>query len=360
MKNKLYIVHLEPLDTRYTSQLRKYLPSILEKKLGTIFDIVNIDGVQSDNTVTPGAFLNFIDTNIFKSSQGVEIFKLFADKLVKDNDIFFFLDAWNPVIIQLRYILDLMQINAQIAGFFHSGSYDPQDFLGRLITNKEWSFNFERALYHAIDYNFFATKFHIRLFERELELEHLPINLRNSKVIRAGLPLDNIDKEIIQYRNLPKENIILFPHRIAPEKQPEIFIDLQKSLPEYEFIMCQSKKLSKHEYHTLLGKAKMVFSANLQETLGISPYEGAIAGAVPLLPKRLSYVEMYDDMYMYPSNWTIDMESYFKYKNLLIERIRHMMYNYNVYESKLPRLCDDLKNDFFSANNIINHFRKNK
>jgi hypothetical protein len=58
---------------------------------------------------------------------------------------------------------------------------------------------------------------------------------------------------------------------------------------------CLSRsKLTKEEYHTLLGESKMVFSANLQETLGISCYEGAVVGAIPLVPDRLSYTEMYD------------------------------------------------------------------
>ena len=42
----------------------------------------------------------------------------------------------------------------------------------------------------------------------------------------------------------------------------------------------------------MLGEAKLVFSANLQETLGISWYEGALVDAIPMVPDRLSYKEM--------------------------------------------------------------------
>ena len=44
----------------------------------------------------------------------------------------------------------------------------------------------------------------------------------------------------------------------------------------------------------------MVFSANTQETLGIS-HEGVLVGAMPTVPDRLSYTEMYDDMWKYDS-----------------------------------------------------------
>ena len=51
--------------------------------------------------------------------------------------------------------------------------------------------------------------------------------------------------------------------------------------PDYELIVCADKTLTKNEYDNLLGRAKMVFSANLQETLGISWYEGALVDCIP-------------------------------------------------------------------------------
>jgi len=38
------------------------------------------------------------------------------------------------------------------------------------------------------------------------------------------------------YTNSTKENLILFPHRLAPEKQVDIFKDLAKEMPEYNWI----------------------------------------------------------------------------------------------------------------------------
>ena len=105
--------------------------------------------------------------------------------------------------------------------------------------------------------------------------------------------MEYIESDLAPYKGMEKEDIILFPHRLAPEKQPEVFDYLAEQMPEYKFIKCQELNLSKEEYHNLLGKAKMVFSANLQETLGISVYEGLVVGAIPLVPDRLSYSEMW-------------------------------------------------------------------
>ena len=70
---------------------------------------------------------------------------------------------------------------------------------------------------------------------------------------------------------------------MRPEKQVEIFRDPKTQLPNMIllFILVQEQELSKNEYLNLLGEAKLVFSANLQETLGISWYEGALVDAIP-------------------------------------------------------------------------------
>jgi hypothetical protein len=149
----------------------------------------------------------------------------------------------------------------------------------------------------------------------------------------------------------------LFPHRIAPEKQVEIFRDLATHLPQYEFVVCQDQQLSKHEYHMLLGEAKMVFSANLQETLGISCYEGALVDAIPMVPDRLSYSEMYYDTFKYPSEWTESWSQYEVHRQKLCRAIiEHMMF----YGSRVPAIAkqsEDLTKYFFSATALLENLQ---
>jgi hypothetical protein len=147
--------------------------------------------------------------------------------------------------------------------------------------------------------------------------------------------------------------MILFPHRIAPEKHVEIFRDLATHLPAYEFVVCQDKQLTKHEYHTLLGQAKMVFSANLQETLGISWYEGAVVDAIPMVPDRLSYSEMAFDTFKYPSNWTESWDAYNVYRpDICRAIITHMDY-YNTRLPQIQKQVEALHEQFFSANELV-------
>jgi hypothetical protein len=152
---------------------------------------------------------------------------------------------------------------------------------------------------------------------------------------------------------MPKRDLILFPHRIAPEKQVEIFRDLKEHLPQYEFVVCQDQQLSKREYHNLLGEAKLVFSANLQETLGISWFEGALVDAIPMVPDRLSYSEMAIDTFKYPSEWTESFESYTQHRPAVCKKIIDYMENYQKFLPSLNKQVDCLKEQFFSCTNLL-------
>ena len=281
-----------------------------------------------------------------------QIGKLFCDGKVKDGDYFLYTDAWNPTVLQLKYMAELLKVKIKIGGMWHAGSYDPQDFLGRLIGNKPWVRNTEQAMFDTFDHNFFATEFHIDLFAKSFpQAEHytgLNPN-RGDKVCRVGWPMEYMEFTLEMYQNMDKKNKILFPHRLAPEKQPAIFDDLKRALPQYEFVVCQEQPLTKNEYHNLLGEAKLMFSANLQETLGISWYEGAIVNVIPMIPDRLSYSEMAMKEFLYPSNWTENMESYRVNKEHIINKIIDYMENYKKYVPAVIKQKQKLKEQFFSG-----------
>jgi len=264
----IHIVDIEAVDTRYTKQWKDYLPKQLNKSTNGPINVIS--GGDTPQATTPGAFLNFGGTNVYKSKQLEQIGEMFCKGEVKDGDYFLYTDAWNPTVLQLRYMAELLDVDIRIGGLWHAGSYDPADFLGRLIGDKPWVRYAERSMFETYDDNFFATEFHIDMF-----VEAFP-DIDASKIHRVGWPMEYLANSLHQYAGMEKRNLILFPHRVAPEKQVDIFYDLKETLTQYDFVVCQEQQLTKNEYHNLLGEAKLVFSANLQETLGISWYEGAL------------------------------------------------------------------------------------
>ena len=342
--NNIWIVDLEAVDSRYTGEWKYHVPNLMRKLAFGEYNVRVIEGpTDIPDATTPGAFLNFGGTNIYKSAQMVKIGRLFCDGEVKEGDHFIYTDAWNPSIIQLKYMSQLLEIPIKIHGRWHAGNYDPNDFLGRLIKDK-WVKTFELSLAQTIDYNWFASDDHLKMFRENFGYDDV-------QCFRTGWPMEYLKT---MFSPKKKEDIILFPHRIAPEKQVEIFRDLAKEMPEYKFIVCQDTRLSKEQYHDLLERSKMVFSANVQETLGISCYEGALAGAIPMVPDRLSYTEMYSDGFKYPSEWTESWDSYLKYKDHLVREIRIWMNRYDsiIETGKLTELANSLHENYFSCNGL--------
>ena len=357
---KIFLIDLESVETRYTCEWKTHLPKLLKERG---HDVEVISGpTDIPKATTPGAFLNFGGTNVYKSNQVEQISRLFCEGRVNTGDHFLFTDAWHPGIINLKYMSELLNVPITTHGLWHAGSYDPQDFLGRLIGSKPWVRHAEKSFFHCYDYNYFATEFHIKIFVNTLlkdEVYNSSSTQYNnsidysSKVVKTGWPMEYIPEVLDPYKNIEKRNLILFPHRLALEKQVDIFLDLKEHMPEYEFVVCQEQQLTKHEYHTLLGQSKLVFSANLQETLGISWYEGSVVNSIPMVPDRLSYTESALDDFKYPSVWTENFSSYLENRHLVIETIKNYIENYERYLPNLNKQAELLTKNFFSCGNLI-------
>ena len=359
---KIHLVDLEAVETRYTGEWKTHLPALLRKEG---HDVQIISGpTDIPKATTPGAFLNFGGTNIYKASQVEQMGRLFCNGSVRPGDHFIFTDAWHPGIINLKYMSELLGIPITTHGLWHAGSYDEQDFLGRLIGSEPWVRHAEKSFFRCFDHNYFATEFHVKMFFDELLHDGIPLEnpwydeewedrYKNGKIVRSGWPMEYMSNVLDMYKRMPKRDLILFPHRIAPEKQVEIFRDLKEHLPQYEFVVCQDQHLTKNEYHNLLGEAKLVFSANLQETLGISWFEGALVDAIPMVPDRLSYSEMAHAHFKYPSEWTESFEAYSANRHKVVERILEYMENYKEFLPSLNKQVDVLKEQYFSCNNLL-------
>ena len=354
----VYLVDIEAVDTRYTKQWKEHVPAQM-REYG--LDVVVITGGEVPQATTPGAFLNFAGTNNYKSQQMLEISRMFAMGDIKDGDYFLYTDAWNPTVIQLRYMAELLGIRIRIGGLWHAGSYDPHDFLGRLIGDTPWVRNAESSMFYCYDDNFFATRFHSNLFLRELlGVEYLftkdeteewqSSNPDADRIKIVGWPMEYLRDIMLPYIKVPKKQKIIFPHRLAPEKQVDIFRDLAREMPEYEWFIAQDHKLSKDEYHMHMAESKIMFSANLQETLGITSYEAALVGTMPMVPDRLSYKEMWSTAY--PSAWTKSWDSYNANKSELKAAIRSIMNSNKDTTKHAMDMAEEVGDQFFSGDAI--------
>ena len=80
----VYIVDIEAVESRYTGQWQSHVPNLL-RKAGHNVQI--IDGpTDIPAATTPGAFLNFGGTNIYKASQVEQMGRLFCNGAVQSGD----------------------------------------------------------------------------------------------------------------------------------------------------------------------------------------------------------------------------------------------------------------------------------
>lgn len=358
MKSNIWIFCLEPIENRYTKQWYDNIPKLLKQKTNE-FEIIQIDGDKIENNTTSGAFLNFSETNYWKSSQLCNFINYFRNNKTTKKDKFLFTDFWNPIIIQIKYMNDLLDQEWELSTIVHAGAYDPTDILGMKMS-KPWPYDFERSIFNASDYNYFGTNFHRNMF-----IENLKINSGQNKAIRSGQPhneiirfFDEFNKERQDYLNSYIRPLnVIWPHRYNEDKQPDIAEDINLTIP---ISFTQKMNLSKEDYYYELSQHKVLFSCSKHENLGISVMEGVLAGCIPIVPDRSSYKEMYLKCFRYPSYWTHDYESYLKNKDNLLDFISERIVNYNSYYDVLQKQKKILIDNYLTSNIMLDKLVERK
>ena len=335
----VFLVDLESIPTRYTCEWKTHVPKLLRDNG---FDVHVVEGDQFiPEATTPGAFLNFGGTNMYKAKQVYHLAYLFTKGHIKGGDHIIFTDAWHPGIINVKYMSELLNIPVVTHGLWHAGSYDPNDFLGRLVGDKPWIRHAEQSMIAAYDHNWIATAAHFDLMRKTYDV------YLNPTFNRTGWPMEYTHDMIAPKLWAKKENILVFPHRIAPEKRLDLFQELasRPELKHYQFCVAMEMNLTKTEYHELLQRSKFAVSFADQETLGISMYESACAGACPIVPNRLSYTEMYDPL--------------FKQADSIADAVTAILkYEQQDLSEPIAQLVNKLHNNFFSATNLINNLKE--
>ncbi len=285
----IYIVPIEPLEERYSSQWRTWFSKFFESK---DVDHEFIDGVPLTYTIEQGAFLDVCGTNYYKASQLMQIAKLIhAGKVHNTGNVFLFMDLWFPGLEMLAYMRSALGLSFKITGMLHAGTYDPNDFLTK--HNMEiWGKPLEESWFTFVDDIFVATNYHKFLLKKRRQC--FP-----DKIHVTGFPIypDFVDSKC------EKENIVVFPHRLDVEKRPDVFDRLEKRLkdihPDWKFMKSKETCTNKKEYYTLLNRSKIAVSCASQETWGIAMQEALFCGCIPIVPDYLSYPEMYPDSLRY-------------------------------------------------------------
>lgn len=347
--NTIWIVPIEPIDQRYTKQWYDNIPVIIEQAISDNnlnYQVVTIDGEDfAPEQRSEGAFLDFGATNVYKATQAAEVSRMFSNGKVKAGDKFLITDAWNFIITPIKYMSDLLGIPVEIHSIWHAGAYDPSDILGYKMS-KPWPWLQEQSWFMSSDYNYYASESHRQMFLKNLDIpeqyEH--------RAVRSGQPHELIVQPLLDRQSFVKSDRVMWPHRYNADKQPEIAERLARN---FDMVITQKMNLDKEAYYDVMANSKVIFSCALHENLGISVMEAVLTGAIPVVPDRCSYAEMYLPEFKYPSAWTETLGQYDRNAEKVKEFIQDKLDNYEQYADLIKQQQEILIRDYLNCDVMI-------
>jgi hypothetical protein len=282
----IVLLPLEPLEIRYTRDWAVQFPREMDK-MNIDYKVVN--GEPLTTKIELGSVLDAYGTNFWKASQMCELIRLMHNGTVRSSDTLLFADLWSPGIEALRYIANMGGARPAITGVLHAGTWDENDFLVRQGLRPYFR-PIEDAWFNMFDKVFLGSQYH-----KYLILDNHKVD--EDKLVVTGLPFypkDFCRKEILRY-----DNSVIFPHRLDREKHPEQFDALMKRHPELKGIKTAEHFTTKDAYYDELASASIAISCATQETFGYAMLEATALGCIPLVPNRLSYKELYPEIFRY-------------------------------------------------------------
>ena len=293
----LYFIPIETMEQRYTKMMNEVISPLVDKVIYPEFDY--------SWTIEKGQFLDINKTSIFKAKQLQMIAEMFHKWEVKDWDKFLVADIFFPGIESIRYMADLQNINVEIYWYNHAGRADPTDFVQKLW---KWSDICEKWYMDICDYIFVWSNYH-----KDLIVKHFGINETKILVYWPAWDLDWVEN-VHSNKDVVKEDFIIMPQRVAPEKWLKEFIEFAKNTDKKIIVTSSWNKvewvefpsnveyktnLTKKEYYELLWKAKWYVSFAYQETFWYTLQEAIYYECNILVPNRVCYPEKVPERNLY-------------------------------------------------------------
>jgi len=292
MGKRVLFVPIEPLEERYSAQWYSWFMRDFERCGCEVLTV----GDRRPATISVGQFLDVYGTSEYKARQMVDMIRLIRDGF---EGTIFFMDLWFPGLCHLGYLRDNARRRIKLSGMLHAGTWDKWDYLSQNGLTP-WAQYSERGWLTMVDQVFVATEYHRQLVLGARGVAPVRIEVARFPVIDArDCPRCG--------RNTEREALVVFPHRLAPEKDVGAFYRMRdlwqtrygREHDAVEWLLTKRVCGDKAAYYALLSRATVAVSTAKQETFGIAMQEAVNCGAVPVVPDRLSYQELFSDRYRY-------------------------------------------------------------
>ncbi len=350
----LFVLPLEKLEERYTGQWYRWFQDELIKKN---IPYQYVDGQQLTSKVETGVVLDAAGTNYWKFSQMMKVCQLFKEGKVQNGDKFFIMDLWYPSLEAIPYMAQLFNLQVDVYGFLHAGSYTTEDFAEPM---SPWAKYFERGWAKLCKGIFVGSSYHKEKFLKKRFMRpddrwfnifsHIPLEdyqeIRD-KIHVTGNPF-NTKEFYSQVDNIiPLEDrgkTIVYSHRFDIEKRPNVFMDIMDELwskrQDFKVIITTSREkfrsncselvnrlynskwnfevkegLTKAQYYRILASSRIFVSTTIEENFGYCLLEALTGGCIPVVSNLYSHPEIlqYNQDFLVGAN------------NSMVERINYYL-----------------------------------
>jgi hypothetical protein len=347
----IYILDSKTIELKYIrnwqNNLRDCLEEYIQKK-SLKYQVKTLYDIQPNTlSIIDNSPLTFKDIVNQQASQSTRFAELFYNKEVHQGDHFIFMDAWNPAIFQLRYLSTVYRTPVWIHGFWQTGSFNKTSYLSFAKT-LTWQKNAERALVAAINHNYYDSDYHLSLLKslfKTFGAKHL-FNTPG-RVQKAGPPMAHVREYAEQFKKTKKRDMILFADKGTVDRNMIIFRELQRAMPQYEWVCIEDKMPNETQYHGLLASSKYVLILDLIDSSSITAFEAIMHGSIPLAPDRLNFKEIVPEKWRYPSHWTLSYLNYTENYTTIIDYIKDRMENYDIYKEGIEEWAKHLDTNYY-------------
>lgn len=278
-----------------------------------------------------------------KNSQFDAIFEnKFAGKLIKGSE-FIFTDAYSTTAIHLKMISDIYDYDFKMYGIWNSGVFNPSSFLRNkyLGKPKTWILNFERAMYHAYDQNWYPSEAAGQYHKKRLQ------GTKPNQIANVGVPIGYLKNAT--YDISKKENLIIFPFDSKHSDQSIIMEIFGEIFSEYEFVVCSKQKHTRATYEELLSRAKVMLSLSVHDDNPIILYDAIKHGCIPAVPNIPFYANLLDPEFLYDPMVLKPPKLHFVRHSMLIEeKFKNYLDNYEKYIILLNSNIEKLEETYYT------------
>lgn len=371
----LWVLPLEPLEERYTEQWYRWFSDTLAG-YDKSYDYVT--GETITETVEDGKVLDASGTIYYKATQLKRVANDFKHGMIKSGDKFFLFDGQFPGVESIRYMAELYGVEIEIYSYFHASSYTKEDFTEPMTP---WLCYFERAWFYYYDKVFVGTNYHKEaILKRRFMANEKEIQ---DKIIVTGSMYDCT--EILEAKDNDKfkyeKPTIIWPNRFDVEKRPAELLNLAEQHPEWNFVICTSRKklttdpkceaivsaarqtdniiihegLTKKQYYEIMSRCHVYLTTSIEENFGICLLEAITLGLHPVARKGLSHSELLKNRKDCLFTTTEEMEE------LIEKALNHPQVMpkqlYLRYDWSIDRMLVEM--GLISEDNVPKHYRKN-